>query len=259
MQVKEENEDFYSQNNHKIKIGAVSYLNTKPLIYGFEQGLMKKEISVTIDYPAKIAAALINNTIDIGLIPVAALHQIKDYHIVGNYGIACNGKVASVCLFSDVPINEVKTVLLDYQSKTSVQLVKILLKEYWQVAPQFIDASTDYMQQINGTTAGLVIGDRAFELQNKTYVYDLGEVWKLHTGLPFVFAVWASKKQYSQAFIDKFNAANEYGLERLGDVIAQNPYKHYSLSTYYTQNIVFKIQEDMLPVIELFLKKVNQN
>jgi chorismate dehydratase len=221
---------------------------------------MKNEVDITFDYPANIATALLNNTIDIGLIPIAALAKLKNYYIVGHYGIACNGPVASVCLFSNMPIHQIDTILLDYQSNTSVQLLKILLKEYWKLQPTFVDATNNYIANIKDTTAGLIIGDRAFEQKNNfKYVYDLGQIWQLHTGLPFVFAAWVSKQQLSNEFINQFNAANQFGLNNLQAVILQNPYSNYSLSTYYTQNIIYKINEEMLQVIDLFLKKLKAN
>jgi chorismate dehydratase len=258
--MKDEIVEIKNNKVQKIKVGAVSYLNTKPLIYGFSSGLMKNEVDITFDYPANIATALLNNTIDIGLIPVAALAKLNNYYIVGHYGIACNGPVASVCLFSNMPIHQIDTILLDYQSNTSVQLLKILLKEYWKLQPTFVDASTNYIANIKGTTAGLIIGDRAFEQKsNFKYVYDLGQIWQLHTGLPFVFAAWVSKQQFSNEFIKQFDAANQLGLNNLQAVILQNPYSNYSLSTYYTQNIIYKINAEMLQVIDLFLKKLKAN
>ena len=249
-----------SDTAQKIKVGAVSYLNTKPLIYGFNMGLLQNDIDLTFDYPSNIAASLINNTLDIGLIPIAAIAKMSTYHLVGQYGIACNGPVASVCLFSNVPIAEIDAILLDYQSNTSVQLLKILLREYWKIEPTYVHAATNYIEDIKGTTAGLIIGDRAFEQKNSfKYVYDLGHIWKLHTGLPFVFAAWVSKQQFSQSFIQQFDAANQLGLNNLQAVISQNPYSKYSLSTYYTQNIIYKINEEMLQVIQLFLKKIKQH
>ncbi|HNK30623.1 MAG TPA: hypothetical protein PKG65_16940, partial [Ferruginibacter sp.] len=106
----------------KIKVGAVSYLNTKPLIYGFEQGLMKDEVELLIDYPSKIASLLQTNQVDIGLVPVAIIPTLEEHHIISDYCIGCDGEVASVCLFSEVPLAEVSTILLDYQSRTSVAL-----------------------------------------------------------------------------------------------------------------------------------------
>jgi chorismate dehydratase len=125
----------------KIKVGAVSYLNTKPLIYGFEKGMMSETTELVYDFPANIARKLLNDEIDIGLVPVAVLPGMKEYYIVADYCIGCNTAVASVCLFSDVPLEKISTIHLDYQSRTSVALLKLLLKEHWKIAPQLIAAA----------------------------------------------------------------------------------------------------------------------
>ncbi len=104
---------------------------------------------------------------------------MKEATSTGNFCIGSNGKVASVCLFSQSPIEKVEKVLLDYQSRTSVELAKILLKEYWKICPEFIDAGEDFRDHIKGTTAGVVIGDRALEQRRcSSYIYDLSEAWK---------------------------------------------------------------------------------
>ena len=151
---------------------------------------MQDEIELIIDYPANIASHLLHNRIDIGLVPVAIIPSLKEHHIISDYCIGCDGEVASVCLFSDVPLLEIETILLDYQSRTSVALLKILLQEHWKISPKLIAGTTHYEQDISGTTAGLVIGDRAFTQRLQSgYMYDLGSAWKEMTGLPFVFAV----------------------------------------------------------------------
>ena len=240
--------------DRKIRVGAVSYLNTKPLIYGLEKGMMKDEILLEMDYPARVASRLLEDSIDIGLVPVAIIPRLKEYHFVSDYGIACNGKVSSVSIFSEVPIEEVTEVLLDYQSRTSVRLAKILMREYWQVNPVITDTREDFRDQIKGTTAGVVIGDRALEQRLiSTYNYDLGETWKDFTGLPFVFAGWISNKPISAEFINAFNQANSYGLQRLEEVIAQNPYDVYDLYEYYTQNIDYRLDDQKMKGLELYL------
>ena len=243
--------------DRKIRVGAVNYLNTKPLIYGFEKGMMKEEISLMIDYPANIATQLVNNQIDIGLIPVAAIPRLNEFHINGDFCIASNGEVASVCLFSDVPLAEIKIILLDYQSRTSVALLKILLKEHWNISPVLVEASQGYENNIKDNTAGLVIGDRALlqRLQNK-FMFDLGTGWKEMTGMPFVFAAWISNKVMSNEFINKFNEANNFGLINLDAVVKENNFSAYDLHKYYTENILFKPKFDKLEVITLFLKKL---
>lgn len=232
----------------------MSYLNTKPLIYGFENGMMENAITLTIDYPSIIAEKLINDELDIGLVPVAVLPQLKEYHIISNYCIACDGEVASVCLFSEVPLAEIKSIILDYQSRTSVALLKILLKEYWGIFPELIMGETGYEDKISGTTAGLVIGDRAFKqrLQSK-YIYDLGIAWKEMTGLPFVFAAWVSNKKLDENFLAEFNKAVGVGQNELETIVAKQEYKYYNLMEYYTKNMKFKPEGDIEEIVGVFL------
>lgn len=243
--------------NRKIKAGAVSYLNTKPLLYGFQQGAFGKELELIETYPSALANLLIHDEIDLGLVPVAVIPQLKEHHIVSGYGITCDGAVDSVCLFSDVPLEKIETLLLDYQSRTSVALLKILLKEHWKIAPQLVEGKKGYEEEISGTTAGLVIGDRAFaQRERSTYNYDLGFAWKEMTGLPFVFAAWISNKELPEDFIARFNAANATGLSHIGDVIAQNPGAGFDLKKYYTQSISYTLDDEKRKALKLFLSKM---
>jgi chorismate dehydratase len=239
-------------------VAAVSYLNTKPLLYGIKRHPVIDEIELIEDYPSKIAQMLINDEVDIGLIPVAATLKLKDWHIVGDYCIGSNGPVASVCIFSQVAIGQIERVYLDYQSRTSVNLAKILLREYWEKDVELIDATgEDFRDEIKGATAGVVIGDRALKQRlQSAYIYDLGEAWKLHTGLPFVFAAWISNKQLPESFITAFNEANALGLEHLSEVIAENPFEIYELKKYYTQNISYGLDGEKRKGLKLFLEKL---
>ncbi len=242
----------------KIKAGAVSYLNTKPLIYGFEEGKMKDAVELLIDNPANIAKLLLNNEIDVGLVPVAIIPFLKEYHIISDYGIGCDGDVASVCLFSDVPFEEITTILLDYQSRTSVALLKILLKEHWKIAPELIAGHTSFENNIDGTVAGLVIGDRALLQRGRhKYIYDLGFAWKELTGLPFVFASWVSNKVLPQSFCEAFNEATGTGLEHIEEIVAKNPFAAFDLNDYYNNCIKFRIDLRMQEALTLFLTKLN--
>ena len=237
----------------KIKVGAVSYLNTKPLIYGFEQGLMKDEVELLIDYPSKIASLLQTNQVDIGLVPVAIIPTLEEHHIISDYCIGCDGEVASVCLFSEVPLAEVSTILLDYQSRTSVALLKILIREHWKITPELQAAAADYEKNISGTTAGLVIGDRALVQRSKSkYIYDLGTAWKEMTGLPFVFAAWVSNKSLSPQFIRAFNDTISAGTRQI-DVILQTVHlPEYDLKKYYNSNINFRLDGPQKEALTLF-------
>ncbi len=241
----------------KIKVGAVSYLNTKPLIYGFEQGMMKDSVDLIIDYPAKIASLLMEDKIDIGLVPVAVMPQLKEYHVISDFCIGCDGEVASVCLFSDVPLHEIETIVLDYQSRTSVELLRIILKEHWKISPKLVAGAENFEQDISGKSAGLIIGDRAFSQRTTSkYIFDLGLAWKELTGQPFVFAAWVSNKKLADDFIAAFNTANKFGLNRLEEVINQLDCKSFDLKQYYTQFVKFKLDSQMQAAKALFLRKI---
>jgi chorismate dehydratase len=235
-------------------VGAVSYLNTKPLLFGIQRSPVLNEIELIIDYPSRIADMLLRDDIDIGLVPVAVIPQLREYHINGDYCIGSDGPVASVCLFSEVPLEAVSTVLLDYQSRTSVQLARVLLKEYWKMDPLLLDAGPDFREQIRGTTAGVVIGDRALQQRKiSPFVYDLAEGWKNLTGLPFVFASWISNKVLEPAFIEKFNAAMRKGLDRIDEVIDENPYPFFDLREYFTRHLDYQLNDEKRRGLDRFL------
>lgn len=239
----------------KIKVGIVNYLNTAPLIYGLENSPVKNKIELIPDYPANLARDLKDKKIDLGLVPVAVIPDLEEWNLVSNYCIGCDGPVASVCIFSEVPIEEVKTVILDYQSRTSVELAKILLRDYWKLDVLLVPGAEDFRKDINGTTAGVVIGDRALEQRKKSsYIYDLGEAWKHHTGLPFVFAAWVGYHAFDPQFVDAFNAANAYGLQHLPEVIAAHPYHLFNLEDYYTKHISYELNAAKRKGLELFLE-----
>ena len=242
--------------NNKIRVGAVSYLNAKPLVYGFEKGMMKDELILSFEYPSKIASQLINDEIDIGLVPVAALQELKDFYLVSDFCIGADHEVSSVCLFSDVPLNEIENVLLDYQSRTSVLLLQILLKEHWKHSPKLIVAESGYESLIEGNTAGLVIGDRAFIQRKKSkYSYDLAAAWKELTGLPFVFATWVSNKLLDPSFVKNFNTATAEGLKHLQEISSSIQYTEYDLLKYYSENINYDFNLLKKEALELFLNK----
>lgn len=238
----------------KIRVGAVSYLNTKPLIYGFEKGMMLDTVDLQLDYPSKIAAMLLDGSIDIGLVPVAIIPEMKTSFIESEFCIASDGAVSSVCLFSEVPVEEIKTVLLDYQSRTSVMMVQYLLKEYWKINPVYINASANYITEIKGSVAALIIGDRAFKQKSiSKFHYDLGLAWKLHTGLPFVYAAWVSNKPMTPEFNVSFSNVNRFGLEHIAEVIKLNKTEQVDLENYFAKNILYQLDETKIKGLNLFL------
>jgi len=212
-------------------------------------------IELVEEYPAILAEKLKFGHIDVGLVPVAITKQLPEYFINGNYCIGAVGDVASVCLFSDVPLNEIRTIYLDYQSRSSVALLKWLVKNYWAIDVELIDAQDEsFINLIKGSVAGLVIGDRALQQRGKTnYMYDLAGEWKAATGMPFVFAAWISTKPLPEKFIEEFDKANEYGLKHLDEVIAQSPQNIYDLKKYYSHNLSYQLDGEKRKGLELFL------
>ncbi|MDB5226040.1 MAG: hypothetical protein JWN78_233 [Bacteroidota bacterium] len=243
-----------------IRISAVSYLNTKPFLYGLENSPLREKIFITRDSPAFCAEKLMNNEVDIGLVPVAIMPQLKNPQIVVPYCIGADGKVATVCLFSEVPVEEITTIYLDYQSRTSVELVKILCKEYWKKDIRFAKAFPGYESQIKGSVAGVVIGDRAIHLLERfKYVYDLAETWKQMTGLPFVFAAWVSCTDIDEDFLSEFKSALQFGLENRDKVVEKYAYldnSKFTVQNYLSNNIQYHLTEDKKEALELFLKKL---
>lgn len=194
-----------------IRISAVSYLNTLPFVYGIQNSGLEG-IELSLDNPSECARKLINGQVDLGLIPVAAIIDINHPHILSDYCIGADGPVKTVSILSDVPIEEIENIYLDYQSRTSVLLAKILVSRWWKINPNLLDAFPGYEQKIEGTTAGLVIGDRVFtEAKKHKYVYDLGEEWKKMTNLPFTFALWVANKPLPKEFQAQFTKALEFG------------------------------------------------
>lgn len=248
---------------HTYKISAVSYLNSKPFLYGLENTPIKNEIILTQDSPAQCAQKLSSNEVDIGLIPVAIIPTLKNPKIIAPYCIGADGAVSTVCLFSEVPIEQIETIYLDYQSRTSVQLVQILMEEYWGRKVHYANAFPGYEGQIQASIAGVIIGDRAIYLkENFKYVYDLAEIWKLHTGMPFVFAAWVSCNDLDKDFLKRFSDALQFGLEHRTELYDE--YRHlnnekFSVETYLSKNIQFELTEDKRKALNYFLQKIDNN
>lgn len=246
----------------KIKISIVNYFNTLPFRYGIKSSGVINKIELQEDIPSICAQKLKFKQVEIGLVPVALLPELDNYNIITNYCIGANGKVDSVKLYSEVPMDEIESVTLDYQSKSSIKLTKVLSKFYWKKNFDFLDAKPGYEQQIKGTNAAVVIGDRTFALNgNFEYEFDLAEEWKKMTGLPFVFAAWVSTSEIDSAFINEFNNALENGIENVKEAIAQEtnfPSGHLNVLDYLTNKISYKLDERKKEGLDLFLKYISQ-
>jgi len=217
-------------------------------------------IELIEDNPARLAELLKHDEIDLGLIPVAAIPELKEWHLSGDYCIGTDGEAASVCLFSEVPLDQIEKVYLDYQSRTSVELLKWIMREYWGIHPEIINATDeDYRKKISGTTAGLVIGDRAFEQRKlSTFFYDLGAEWKKITGQPFVFAVWVSSKELPGDLLQKLNDANAVGLTHIDEIVASQHFDLYDLKKYYTLHMNYLLDERKKKAMDYFLQVIGE-
>ena len=176
-----------------IRISAVNYLNATPFIHGINNSeyLKKHKIELSLDMPSICAEKLINGDVDIGLIPIATIPEITNGSIISKYCIGANGKVGSVLLLSEVPLESITKIHLDYQSRTSITLIKLIYHKWLNTSPLWVESEPGYEKQIKGTTGGIVIGDRALQIKdNYKFSYDLSELWKHYTNLPFVFACW---------------------------------------------------------------------
>lgn len=243
-----------------IRISAVSYTNTIPFIYGLENSSIKKEINLSLDFPALCAQKLIENRADIGLIPVAALLELPEYHIISDYCIGASGAVNSVFIFSNCPIEEVENLQLDPQSKTSNNLALVLLKNYWNHNPFLIHQALDYGESENSKTAFVQIGDRTFGKGSQyAYVYDLAEEWKKFSGLPFVFAAWVSNKKIPKDFIERLNESLQFGLDsRLKIFENMETLQKFDLIDYLMIKIDYNLDEKKKEAMQLFLKYVRE-
>lgn len=240
-------------------ITAVSYLNTKPMIYGLLNGPLSDQITLNLDSPAVCASKFKNGDTDLALVPVGSLVDLDIYHIIGEYCIGSEGKVRTVCLFSEVPIEEIEQIYLDYQSRTSVELIKILARKYWKIEVEWLKGEKGFETKISGKTAGLIIGDRAIGLENEfPYVYDLSEIWRAMTGLPFVFACWVSKNKLDPEFEAMFNHSIKAGIDQIDKLvyILPSPEKDFDLKEYFKKNISYQLDDQKRKALNLFLSEI---
>jgi chorismate dehydratase len=177
-----------------MRIGAVSYLNTKPLVYGLAE--LAPQAELVFDLPSCLADQLAAGELDVALIPSVEYFQNPDYAIISDACIGCRGPVLSVKLLSRVPMDEIRTLALDEGSRTSVALVRILLKERFDLSPRLSPFPLGVPAEKLDADAVLMIGDRAMHPPaGFTHEWDLGDQWCRWAELPFVFAMWVARKE----------------------------------------------------------------
>jgi chorismate dehydratase len=202
-----------------IRLGAVSYLNTKPLVHGLAD--RPDLFSVRYDVPSQCAALLHEGRIDLGLIP--AIEYLRgDYRIVPGVAIGSDGPVSSVAVFSRVPVEAITTLAIDISSRTSVALTRILCARQWGISPRLSPAEPDMRPMLARADAALIIGDPALEIDAASeglIKIDLGDEWKRLTGLPFVYAMWCGRDgACGPEHVAELNAARARGTAAVADI-----------------------------------------
>jgi chorismate dehydratase len=244
----------------KIRISAVSYTNTKPFLYGLQHTDIINQIDLSLDIPADCAQKLIDDQVDIGLIPVAATLNLPEWHLVSDYCIGAVGAVNSVFIFSNCPIDEVEVLQLDPQSRSSNNLARVLLQNYWKLKPKLVVNADDYSISKNAKTAFVQIGDRTFgKADSYAHVYDLAEEWTKFTGLPFTFAAWIANKPIPQPFINTLNQSLQYGLDHREELFKEMPMRDdFDIKDYLTRKIDYPLTDDKRKALHLFLDYIKE-
>lgn len=232
-----------------IKIGNVSYVNSYPFQYGLDSN---SDFEIFKLVPSAIAKALEEDEIDVGLVPLAAFIQHKDWSLLSDFCIGAMGEVKTVLLLSNKPISEVKTICFDLESRSSNMLTRVLCKNYWKINPN--------EALLKDADACVMIGDKAFQNYSDEYKYryDLSQEWYDFAKLPFVFAVWVSNKALFKDDIRKLNDALQFGVDHIDQSIGK--YKSFMkispevAKDYLTHHISYILDDEKRKAIELFTK-----
>lgn len=250
----------------KIKITGVNYLNTFPFKYAIEKSeSIQQWADINYATPYECAQMLLNKQTNIALAPVAVLNYDKHLKIITEFCLSTHNKVDSVKLYSHKPVYKITSVTLDYQSLSSVSLIRILMKYYWKKEVEYIQGEKGFEKKFS-TDAIVVIGDRTFELNGTfEYEYDLGYEWYQFFGKPFVFAAWISNIDLNDKQINELNTVFEFGINNIDLVIADtlkntNVLKYLDeqeraekISDYLKTKIEYRLTEDRKQSIEYFL------
>jgi chorismate dehydratase len=249
----------------RLRISAISYLNTAPLMWDFEHGSAGSRFKVSYTLPSACARALAEETADIGIIPAAAYAQIRGLQVLPEIAIASRRAVRSILLVSRVPIDKVRSVALDTSSLTSVALTKILFEKWLGGGRTFTAMAPEIDRMLAEHDAGLVIGDPALKVDRSRYhTLDLAEEWIRYTGKPFVFAFWAVRANAlaeADPALDLaavFRDSRDHGLEPPSlDQIAREwaprlELDETAIRTYLTENIHYRLDAGCLEGLKMF-------
>lgn len=240
-----------------IRITAISYYNTLPFIFGLTHSGLLSGYELNLEVPSQSAQKIISNEAEIGLIPVGALPGISNYHVVSNLCIGADKDVKSVLLLSNVTLSDIKTIYLDTDSLTSVNLVRVLAQKYWKIKPKWKSLS-ELKGKLSQEEGMVLIGDKTFGLSGQyPFCYDLAGEWIKFTDLPFVFAVWISRQPLPAEFEKSFQEALAWGVEHREEstIMAVNPHiTDQELISYLKNDISYNLDEQKKKGMEMFLK-----
>lgn len=242
-----------------MRLSIVNYTNTIPFIKALDKYNGKLSLEIIPAIPSECVRLFKENNSDVSLLPVAALSQLIDYKLITDYGIGCDGAVRTVKLLSNKPVEEISKLFLDHHSRTSAQLIQILLRDYWKSSPEIV-SNYNLRDQSDANAAILAIGDKVITLESQyNYQYDLGEIWKKHTGLPFVFAVWVAKTKIADQVETELQSCFddlETNLESIKKEIT--PSLPWTVD-YFTKQIKYKLTEEHKKGMQLFLELIASN
>ncbi len=237
-----------------VPVACVSYLNALPFVAGLKRS---PYFELATGNPARCTAMLAEGRADLALVPVAAIRKYG-FTIVSDYCIGADGRVESVLLLSQQPLEQVRRIILDYQSQTSVALARVLEQRRWQTGARFVDGKPGFEDLLQDTTAGVVIGDRAMRLKGKfAHTWDLAHEWKLMTGLPFVFACWCAKNPLPEDTLQQLNTTLADGISRLDDLWDPDLEKDLSRDAqqHYLQHAVsYRLDASKRAAMDVFLE-----
>lgn len=241
----------------KIKISAVSYLNTLPFVYGIKNSGLLSGCELQLDIPSVCARKFIDKDVDVALVPAAALINIPEYKLLNEFCIGSDGNVRTVLLLSQCPVYEIKKVHLDYHSLTSVSLMKILAYRLWKIHPYWVNLNKDTENDMGSFESVVAIGDKTFSLVNKfRYVYDLSGEWNKFCNLPFVFACWIAQENVSDLTVEKINAALRWGVnnkrQAIDGLFDKKSFPDVDIDKYLEKNIDFIFDERKHEALRLF-------
>jgi chorismate dehydratase len=245
----------------RLRVCAVSYLNTSPLVWGMLHGPQQGLFDLEFRIPAVCADRLASGAADIGIVPSFELTK-QDLEIIPGAGIACRGPVRSILLVSSRPAAQIRSLATDASSRTSVELARVILARKFDVRPRFFSHEPDLESMLRQADAALIIGDPALRIDPAHlpyHVYDLGAEWCEMTGLPMVFAVWAGRRgAVTPEIAAAFRESCRYGRERLDAIVAsesaRREFAPELVREYLTRHIVHELAERDYEGMELFLE-----